>query len=111
MKKTILMMVLLCTTTLFAQQSEYNKNITLSKISQNDTWYVNEGGEFYSTEQSPVGLFKISSMASSIDDYEMLSLTLKTKRSYIKKGWFNGNVMVIWLSNEGINMINISKHK
>lgn len=129
MKNIFLVVIMLFSIIAFAQQSEYNKNIILSKEQKNDIWFTYKGAETLASEQSAVGYFKsfreikkilefysldfnkpfkddtLLESNTSIDDYKQMSFDLRLKNAIINKIWFAEKETISWYCEHNFNTI------
>lgn len=136
MKKLYTAVALFLATISFAQSTAYHSDKKLSKTTVAGKWF-NSGAKkdmLIVSPISPVGYAKayrevkkaldfyglqfdepdldesvISSLCKSVEDFEMMNLTISTENSEIKKIWKSDLVMILWICNTEGCIITISE--
>ena len=122
MKKIFTAFALFLVTISFAQSTAYNSNKKLGKVNVTGEWF-NQGvkEDWYKMSTSTVSYVKvyrevkealdfyglqfdkpfsdesiISSICKSVEDFEMMNLTISTESSEVKMSWINNKVVIVW---------------
>lgn len=136
MKNALIILFILCYSSVNAQISSYNKGLKGTTFILNN-WLLNKGAETFATKQTPVGYkqsydelknvlahFDLNIMEAEVDesliaenieglrDFHNLSNSIFLENSLIKMAWrAKDNFQIYWGCNNELNIILISKIK
>lgn len=136
MKNALIILFILCYSSVNAQISSYNKGLKGTTFILNN-WLLNKGAETFATKQTPVGYkqsydelknvlahFDLNIMEAEVDesliaenieglrDFHNLSNSIFLENSLIKMAWrTNDNFQILWGCSNEMNIILINKLK
>lgn len=136
MKKLYTAFALFLVTITFAQSTAYNSDKTLGKATVAGKWFnagvkqdmlimipstvsyakvyreVKKALDFYGLQfDEPIDDQSIiSSICKSVEDFEMMNLTISTESSEIKMSWKSDLVFISWICNTEVNSLAITEN-
>lgn len=135
--KTIIITLLLVTSSLIAQNSDYNSGKYLKSENEFNKWTKDTNKtEYFICKNTPVGIFNaynelklvlayyglvyvdpsfdesvISSLCEDEKDWEMLSLTSRSESTIIKRAWYIKNYIVMYFVTQEAAFVSIVPNK
>jgi len=135
MKKLFTAFALFLVTIAFAQSTSYNSDKILGKATVEGKWFNAEAkqdmlimlpstvsyAKIYREVKKALDFYGlqfdkpfedesiISSICKSVEDFEMMNLTISTESSEVKMIWKSDLVFISWTGNKEVNMISITE--